>query len=73
MLKGQKINTMNSKVTTNSQPSTTESKTNKNKNKLSKQPEQEHNHRYGDHLEGYELGGGRREWGKGAEIKKHNW
>ena len=28
-------------------------------NKLSKQREQEQNHRYGDHLEGYQLGGGR--------------
>ena len=30
--------------------------------KLSKQAEQEQNHRYGDHLEGYHLGGGI--WGK---------
>ena len=29
------------------------------KNKLSKQAEQKQNHRYGDHLEGYQLGGGR--------------
>ena len=29
------------------------------KNKLSKQPEQKQNHRFGDHLEGYQLGGGR--------------
>ena len=29
------------------------------KNKLSKQAEQEENHRCGDHLEGYHLGGGR--------------
>ena len=28
-------------------------------NKLSKQPEQEQNHRYGDYLEGYQLGNGR--------------
>ena len=39
----------------NSQLSTIESK------KLSKQAEQEQNHRYGDHLEGYQLGGGRGE------------
>ena len=39
---------MNSKMTTNSQQSTTESKN--NKNKLSKQLEQEQNHRNGDHL-----------------------
>ena len=41
---------MSSKMTTNSQLSTTESK----KNKLSKQPEQEQNHRNGDHMEGYQ-------------------
>ena len=29
---------------------------NKNKNHLSKQPEQEQNHRYGDCLQGYQLG-----------------
>ena len=29
---------------------------------LSKRPEQEQNQRYGDHLEGYQLQGGRREW-----------
>ena len=45
---------MNSKMTTNSQLSTTEPK---NKNKLSKQPEQEQNHRHGDHVEGYQWGG----------------
>ena len=54
---------MNSKMTTNSQLSTTEPK-NKNKNKLSKQLEQEQNHRNGDHMEGYLWGGGGREWGK---------
>ena len=36
----------------------------KNKNKLSKQLEQEQNHRHGGHVEGYQLGGGRREWEK---------
>ena len=46
---------MNSKMTTNSQLSTTEPK--KNKNKLSKQLEQEQNHRNGDHMEGYQWGG----------------
>ena len=51
---------MNIKMATNSQLSTTEPK-----NKLSKQAEQEQNHRYGDHMEGYQLGGGRgRMWGK---------
>ena len=42
---------MNSKLTTNSQLSTTETK--KYKNKLNKQLEQEQNHRNGDHMEGY--------------------
>ena len=48
---------MNSKMTTNSQLSTTEPK-NKQTNKLSKQLEQEQNHRNGDHMEGYQWGGG---------------
>ena len=39
----------------NSQLSTIEFK------KLSKQAEQEQNHRYGDHLDGYQLGGGKGE------------
>ena len=43
---------MNSKMTTNSQLSTT-----KPKNKLSKQLEQEQNHRNGEHLEDYQQGG----------------
>ena len=51
---------MNSKMTTNSQLSTTEPK--KYKNKLGKQLEQEQNHRNGNHMEGYQFGGG--EWGK---------
>ena len=42
------IKNMNSKMTTNSQLSTTEPK---NKNKLSKQIEQEQNHRNGDQME----------------------
>ena len=45
---------------TNSQLSTTESK----KAKLSKHPEQEQSHRYGDHLDGYQLGEGRGRMGK---------
>ena len=53
---------MNSKMTTNSHLSTTESK--KNKNKLSKHIEQEQNHRNGDHMEGYQQGWGGGEWGK---------
>ena len=52
---------MNSKMTTNSQLSTTEPR--KQKQKLSKQLEQEQNHRNGDHMEGYQQGGegGKRE------------
>ena len=42
------IKNMNSKMTTNSQLSTTEPK---NKNKLSKQIAQEQNHRNGDQME----------------------
>ena len=46
---------MNSKMTSNSQLSTTEPKKQKQKqNKLSKQLKQEHNHRNGDHMEGYQ-------------------
>ena len=42
------------KMSTNSQPSTAQCKN----IKVSKQPEQEQNYRYGDHLEGYQLGDG---------------
>ena len=48
-------------MTRNSQLSITEpKKKNKNKkeNELSKQLEQEQNHRHGDHMEGYQWGGG---------------
>ena len=44
---------MNSKMTTNSQLSTTKPKKIKNKNELSKQVEQEQIHRNSDHMEGY--------------------
>ena len=63
------IKNMNSKLTTNSQLSTTETK--KYKNKLNKQLEQEQNHRNGDHMEGYQWGRGSRENGTGK--KKHKW
>ena len=53
---------MNSKMTPNSQLSTTEPK----KNKLSKQLEQEQNHRNGDHMEGYQW---EREGGKGEKVQ----
>ena len=42
---------MNSKMTTNSQLSTTEPK--RQKQKLSKEVEQEQNHRNGNHMVGY--------------------
>ena len=59
---------MNSKMTTNSQLSTTEPK--KQTQKLSKQLEQEQNHRNEDHMEGYQWGGGGGEWGaKVGEVK----
>ena len=48
-------------MTTNTQLLTTEPK---NKNKLSKHLEQEQNHRNGDHMEGYQWGGGMGEWGE---------
>ena len=62
---------MNSKMTTNSQLSTTKPKT---KTKTNKQLEQEQNHRNGDHMEGYQVGrwkGEKRE--KDTGNKKHNW
>ena len=49
---------MNSEMTTNSQPKNWTKKLNL-KTKLSKQLEQEQNHRNGDHMEGYQQGGGR--------------
>ena len=51
--KKKKIKNTNSKMTTNSQLSTTEPKKQK-QNKLKKQLEQEQNHRNGDHMEGYQ-------------------
>ena len=54
---------MNSKMTTNSQLSTTEPK----KQKLSKQLEQEQNHRNGDHMECYQQGEGRER--KGEKVQ----
>ena len=57
---------MNSKMTTNSQLSTTEPK--KNKNTLSKKLEQEQNHRNGDHMEGYQQGS--RRGGEGEKVQE---
>ena len=56
-------------MTTNSQLPTTEPKKTKTKNKLSKQLEQEQNHRYGDHMEGYQWGKRGGEWGKSTGNK----
>ena len=58
---------MNSKMTTNSQLSTTEPKKHKTKNKQSIQLKQEQNHRNGDHIEGYQWGRGR--GGEGEEVE----
>ena len=40
------------------------------KNKLSKQPEQEQNHRCGDHLEGYQWGRGKGRLGGKVQVLK---
>ena len=62
---------MNSKMTTNSQISTTKPK--KTKNKLSKQLGQRQIHRNGDHMEGYQQGSGKgREEGKVQRISSIN-
>ena len=45
---------MNIKMTTNSQLLTTDPEKKKPRNKLRKQLEHEQNHRYGDHMEGYQ-------------------
>ena len=56
---------MNSKMTTNSQLSTSEPK--KTKNELSEQLEQEQTHRNGDHMEGYQQGVGKK--GMGEKVQ----
>ena len=58
---------MNSKMTTNSQLSTTEPE--KQKQKLSQQLEQEQNHRNGDHVESYQWRGWREQGEKVQEIR----
>ena len=58
---------MNSKMTVNSQLPTSEPKKQK-QNKPIRQLEQEQNHRNGDHMEGFQWGGG----GEGTENRKHN-
>ena len=67
------IKTINSEMTTNSQPSTTEPKKPKTQNKLSKQLEQEQDHRNGDHMKDYQQGSGRGRGGEGTENKQHKW
>ena len=64
---------MNSKMTANSQVSTTEPKKKPTKNKLSKQLEQEQNHRSRDYMEGYIGEGEEENGGKGTGNKKHDW
>ena len=60
---------MNSKMTTNSQLSTTKPREKRKKKTQSKKLEQEQNHRNGDHMEGYQQGRGGWEWGKGTGNK----
>ena len=61
------IKTMTSKMTTNSQLSTTKPK------KQTKQTTRtEQNHRNGDHMEGYKQGEGEGRIG-GTGTKKHKW
>ena len=59
---------MNSKMTTNSQLSTTKTKK-RQKQKLRKQLEQEQKHRNGDHMEGYHQGREEGNAGKGIGNK----
>ena len=68
------IKTMNIKKATNSQLSTTESnKYTHTHTHTCKQPEQEQNHRYGDHSEDYQLGDKEENEGEGTEFRKHKW
>ena len=61
---------MNIKMAIISQLSTIESK----KNKLRKQAELEWKHRYGDHLEGYQLGGRQGHMGEKVQgLRSTNW
>ena len=61
---------MNIKKATNSQLSTTKPK----KNKQNRQPEQEQNHIFGDHLEGYQLGGGKRRMEENVQgLRSTKW
>ena len=65
-----RIKTMSSKVKTNSQLSTTES----NKPKTKQTTRTEQNHRNGDHMEGYQQGGGRGRMGHKVQgIRSIKW
>ena len=62
------MKTMNIKMAINSQLSTIKSK------ELSKQAEQKQNHRYGDQLKAYQLGGGRGRIGEKMQgLGSTNW
>ena len=67
------VKNMKTKMTTNSQLLTTKTKKTKNENELSKQLEQEENRRNGDHMVGYQWGGGgERMWEKVQGIRSIN-
>ena len=55
-------------MTTNLQLSTNEPR--KKKLKLSKELEQEQNQRNGDHMEGFQWGGGGEEWGEKVQGRR---
>ena len=61
---------MNSKMTTNSQLSTTKPK--KNKNELSKQLEQQQTHRNRDHMEGCQQGEEEGRMGEKVQVRSIN-
>ena len=65
------IKNMNSKMTTNSQLSTNETKRKITKTKTKQLLEQEQKQRNGHHMEGFQRGGGSEEWGEGTGKKKH--
>ena len=65
------IKTINSKMTRNSQLSTTEPKTMKMKTKPTTRTVTEQ--RNGHHMEGFQWGEEGEEWGEGTGNKKHNW
>ena len=57
-------------MTTNSQLSTNEPKRKYKQQKLSKQLEQEQNQRNGHHMEGFQWGMGREEWGEKVQGRR---